>query len=414
MYKPLSLRKNFAWIFSSGIFYSFCQWAIFSIYTKQLAPEYVGGFAYAGAICSPVILLLSMRSNQILAADSVSQFDFGVYLSLRLISGIAALLICFIIGFFSIGKPWEFEKLWLILILVAFTKFFETVSEILWGLFQRKEVMIFSAISRYIRGSVLIIIAVGIVYFSKSLMLALFSILICWFLILYFFEINIAKKLTFFKFSWNRDNLLKLSIKAAPLGVSGFLISLNTNVGRYFLKSYEGLDKVAFFAAITYIVTASGLFFIALGQVVIPRLSNYRHQNKRAFLNLLLKAVFISFGFILAVQAVGQPFAKEILNLLYRPEYASYYSQFRIVLVGAGAMMMASLFSSIAVSLQLFGQQLVITSLAVLNNFIMCCFWVPKFGLTGASWAYTASSLILLAGYVVILVLKIKNNYRYE
>ena len=136
---------------------------------------------------------------------------------------------------------------------------------------------------------------------------------------------------------WHLKTLKKLVWLSLPLGFVMMLISLNSNIPRYFIERYLGERELGFFAAIAYLMVAGGMVVNALGESANPRLAKYYALgDSKAFRTLLLKLVGIGVVLggvgVLVTVVAGQ----QILTLLYRPEYAKYTNLLIWLMVATG------------------------------------------------------------------------------
>jgi len=189
------------------------------------------------------------------------------------------------------------------------------------------------------------------------------------------------------------------------LGFTALLISLNTNIPRYFVERYLGEYELGIFAAIAYLVVAGTTVMLALGQSALPRLARYYAAgNGAAFRALLLKLVGIGvlgggMGILVALVA-----GREVLTLLYSPEYSTYVDVLRWVMVSA-AFWYVGILLGYAISATRQYARFVIPYLAITISTIgASAFFIPSFGLAGAAWALCVSSLVSVVMPLIILV----------
>jgi hypothetical protein len=82
----LTLRVNFVWTLTGNVFYAACQWGILVVLAKLGTSQMVGEFALALAITAPVVIGAGLSLRGIQATDARSQYRFGDYLLLRLLT----------------------------------------------------------------------------------------------------------------------------------------------------------------------------------------------------------------------------------------------------------------------------------------------------------------------------------------
>jgi O-antigen/teichoic acid export membrane protein len=191
--------------------------------------------------------------------------------------------------------------------------------------------------------------------------------------------------------------MLRLMWLALPLGITTLLISLTTNIPRYFIAQYTGERGLGIFAAISYLATAGTAITAALGQSASPRLAKqYAAGERHQFLMLLLKLTLIGLllgcAGVIAALAAGKP----ILTLLYQPEYAAQNAVFVWIMVGAGVSYIASFGGYGLTSARFFKIQPIIFAVCTLSVGLLCALLIPLYGLLGAAWAILITTIIQL------------------
>ena len=86
MHKPLSLRKNFSWIFVGNIVSTGCQWVILMVMTKLLPEVQVGHYVLALAIATPIVLFSMLQLRLVQATDVQNKYKFSDYFGVRLLT----------------------------------------------------------------------------------------------------------------------------------------------------------------------------------------------------------------------------------------------------------------------------------------------------------------------------------------
>jgi O-antigen/teichoic acid export membrane protein len=409
-FKPLSIRRNFSWIFVGNVVYAACQWGILVVLAKLGTPEMVGQFTLGLAVTAPVVMFTNLHLEAIQVTDARHQYLFSDYLGLRLISTGLALLV--IAGITLVTRyRWETA---IVILLVGLAKAFESISNIFYGLFQKHERMDRIAVSMMIKGSLsLLLLSIG-VYVGGSVLWGLVGLAVAWALVLVGYDIRsgalilktspprpqveVAGEPELAVALWPRWQLGKLGRLvwlALPLGFVMMLTSLNSNIPRYFIERYLGERELGIFAAIAYLMMAGGIMVNALGESATLRLAKYYAAgNSTAFCTLLLKLLGIGallgvVGVLLALVA-----GSEILKLFYRPEYAEYADLFVWLMVAAGISYVSSFLGTGMTAARYFRIQMTVFAL-VTSTSATACFWlIPSSGLRGAAIALIIAAIV--------------------
>jgi O-antigen/teichoic acid export membrane protein len=194
---------------------------------------------------------------------------------------------------------------------------------------------------------------------------------------------------------------------AWPLGLAMMLLSLNTNIPRYFIEGYLGERELGIFAGMAYVMVAGSALVNAIGQTVSPRLAKYWADDCwEAFRHLLLKLIgfftLIGVAGIAVVLLVGP----ELLAFLYGPEYAARSEVFVWLMVCAAISYIASAFGYGMTAARLIRVQSVQFICATTAGIACCMLLIPRYGLNGAAWAAGASLVVqLVIGMICLLFL---------
>ncbi|MGI8688064.1 MAG: lipopolysaccharide biosynthesis protein, partial [Thermomicrobiales bacterium] len=142
------------------------------------------------------------------------------------------------------------------------------------------------------------------------------------------------------------------------------------------------------FAAMAYIVFAGTTVIDALGQAVTPRLSReYAAGDVGAFRTLIAKVLGISAALAAAGLLLSLVAGRQVLTLLYRPEYAAHLDVFIWIIAAAGIGYLASVFGYAMTAARQFTIQVPIYAVSIVVVVIACALLVPAHGLLGAAWA---------------------------
>ncbi len=410
--KPLTLRRNFSWTFIGNAVYAACQWGMLVVMAKLGSPEMLGQFTLALAITAPVMLLTNLHLRSVQATDARHQYVFGDYLGLRLIStGLALLMIAFIT--LSAGYLWQTS---LVILLIGLAKAFESISDVFYGLIQQYERMDRIAISLMIKGSLsLLLLGLG-VYISGNLLWGVVGLVVAWGIVLFIYDIGSGTLILNQtpQAQWHLGTQRKLVSLSIPLGFVMMLISLNINIPRYFIERSLGERELGIFAALSYLMVVGSMVVNALGESASPRLAKYYAVgDTMAFWQLLFKLLGIAAilgltGVLIAIVA-----GRQILTLVYRPEYAEQTNLFVWLMIAAGIRYISSFLGYGITAARYFRIQIplfvVVTSISAIT-----CFWfVPKQGLLGAAIALNISAVVQLGLSLAIVIYalhRLKNN----
>jgi O-antigen/teichoic acid export membrane protein len=205
-----------------------------------------------------------------------------------------------------------------------------------------------------------------------------------------------------------RNELMKmrdLAWLALPLGVVILLISLNTNIPRYFLERREGERALGIFAAMAYLMVAGSTVVSALGQTASPRLAKYFAAGDFvSFRSLVLKLVGLGLAGGLIAVLTATLIGKNVLTIMYSSEYASHVNVLIWITV-AEVLLTVSHFLGVAISAaRRFTVQAPLFVVITLVTIIASALLVPRYGIEGAAFSILISASVQATGILAIFI----------
>ena len=391
--KPLSLRRNFSWTFIGNAIYAACQWGMLIVLAKLGSPEMVGQFTLGLAVTAPIVMLTNLQLDIVQATDAKQEYAFSDYLGLRLIGTTIALVVIAIVTLWT-GYSLQTS---LVILLVGLAKAFESVSDIFHGLIQQHERMDRIAISLMIKGPLsLLLLGLG-VFLSGSVVWGVAGLVIAWAVVLVACDIRngtlILNRVPKIRLNWK--TLISLMWLSLPLGLVKMLLSLNSNIPRYFIEEYLGERELGIFAALAYLMVAGNMVIFALGESASPRLAKYYSaRNLPAFRGLLIKLVGLA-ALIGGMAIIVAQFAgRELLTILYRPEYGLHQDLFVLLMVAGAISYMSSFLGYGMTAARYFRVQTPLFVIVTAISAIACLWLLPTQGLIGAAKALMVAAIM--------------------
>jgi O-antigen/teichoic acid export membrane protein len=398
-----SFRANFLWTFAGNVVYMACQWGMLVVLARLGSPEIVGQFALGLAVSAPVLMFTNLQLRGVLATDARREHAFADYLGVRLLTTLTALLV---IGGVVLGSGYQ-GAVAAVVLLVGLAKAFESVSDIYYGLQQQHEQMKRIAVSLMIKGTGSLAALVVVLLLTRDVVWGTAALAGTWALVLLAYDLRGTARLAGeagARPRWRPATVGKLVWLALPLGIVTCLLSLNTNIPRYFVEHQLGLRQLGIFAALGYLMVAGNTVVSALGGTAWPRLAGYwASGNRRAFRSLLLKLAGV--GAVLGLAGVGVVLVAgpELLRLLYGAEYAAYSHVLLLFMVAAGIGYVASFLGYGLTAARYFGIQAPLFLGITLATVAACAVLVPRLGLEGAAWAVVCATVVHAAALAAVL-----------
>ena len=405
-----TLRADFLWTFFGNGIYAACQWLILVLLAKTSTPEVVGQYSLALAVATPVITFAAFQLRSVQVSDVREEHGFRDYLGFRVWTMIAAMVILTAI---CLCLRYPNETLILVEILGAALAV-EAISDIYYGRMQSRHRMDRIAKSMIGRGVLSVFGIALVMLLTKNILLAMLILLICRLAVAILYDMRVSDLAGpdgVFELAF-RFNVQRTLLKTAfPVGLASVLIALNTSVPRYFIAWSVGPRELGIFAALSFFQSTGNTIVGALGQAAFGRLAQaFADHNIAKFLAILLKMTCAGLGLGLAGIVVTVFKGKQILEIMYRPEYAQQANLLTYLMIAAGMGYLSQFFGYAVTAARIFVAQIPLSFVVVLTLTGTCYLWVPRFGIAGAIWAIAAAMVVQLLGYSLLLFMSITRN----
>jgi O-antigen/teichoic acid export membrane protein len=353
-----------------------------------------------------VFMLTSLQLRAVLATDARDEYRLAHYLALRILGTAAGLIL--IAGFVALS---HFRRdTAIVVLLVSLAKAAETLSDIIYGFWQKHEHFDKIAIALSGRGLGSLVAMAAVLYFTRSIALAAAAMAAYWFVWLATYERRGAKNLLAgvsshesLRAEWDIEKCKQLLMLSMPLGTMMLLLSLNANVPRYFVEHYLGEASLGYFAAMAYVFVAGNTVMAAMGQSSLPRLARQFDSDRPAFARLLKNMVLLGAVVGMAGVGVGVFFGPAFLRLVYRADYAQYANVFTWLMVGAAFAYVGSMLGYAMTAARVFRPQVPLFLGATTITALACWIMVPRWGLTGSAFAVLLGAVFSCAGSASIV-----------
>jgi len=405
---------------AGSVIFAISQWCMIILFAKLGNTAMVGHYAYAAAIAFPVSLVANLSLRAIFVNDFAGRFSFARMLGARYLLVSVAMLVLIVIAALNRANA---EKSAAVLIVGA-AMLLDSVSDSYYSLVQKYDRMDRMARSQMLRSVLSCASVASILYVTRNLVYAVCGMLVARSITLLAYDsapeafrigavgsegredLPDARSLRRrFAPEWDFRSHMSMIWLALPLGFVNVLVSFNSNIPRYIIEHYLGPRELGIYSALSYIPQAAIMISTTLASVTFARLSKfYFHHDVRAFRRLLGKNVLICAGLGVAAIAVSLVAGRQILSILYRPEYAEHWDLLIWLVATGGVACVAACVGSASVAASQFRQQiplfLAVTGVSAGLSFLL----IPRLGLYGAAIAGLASMIVQFAGAWLIVL----------
>lgn len=389
-----SLRLNFAWTLIGNLVYAGSQWLLLVLLAKFTSAADVGLFALGLAITAPVFMLTNLQLRAIQATDTQNSYQFGDYMTGRLLMTAVALLVVVVI--LGVGN-YESQVAWVIF-LIGLTKATESFSDIIYGLWQKEERMNLIALSMIAKAGTSLLAMGGLLWLTGNLLWGIVGLLGAWSAVAMLFDVVVlwqgGGRL---HLRWQWKTLWALGQLAFPMGVVMMLISLNSNIPRYFLENLAGAEELGYFAAVGSLVMVGNTVVGALGQAVVTRLAHYYNLGRgQDFRQLLAKLLAVAILLGIAGLVVAWVIGAWVLGWLFAPDYA-LFGNVLIGMMGVALLLYIASFLGYALTaVRYFKAQMGLFGLVTAVLLLSSWLFIPPYHSWGAVGSLGLATLIQL------------------
>jgi O-antigen/teichoic acid export membrane protein len=300
-----------------------------------------------------------------------------------------------------------------VIVAVGLSKAFDGVSDIYWGLLQKREQMQSVAISLIVRNLLSLAALIAAVVVTGSIIVGAFASAACSALVLLTYDVRRTARRSSSggRARLDRRRLASLAWKTLPLGVATMLVALNANIPRYFVEAYFGERELGVYAAVGSLMVVGITIVTAIADSATPRLAAHvAAADRPRFARVLAKLIVLGLllggaGIVVAVVA-----GKTVLELLFGAEYARYDELLLWTMLIAPVNYTASFLGYSMTALRAFKVQPVLiaasSAVAVAASFAL----VPEHGLVGAAWATGLSLAAQLGGGAIVVAARTRRR----
>lgn len=406
-----SLTADFSWTFVGNAIYAAGQFAILMLLTKLVRPEQVGQYALGLAIVYPAMMLANMQLRSVMNSSANDRAVFGHYLSLRLFTTFAAFAIIF-----GITQVLRYDlELTEVILLVGVAYGIETISDVYYARLQLHGRMAEISKSLMARAMLSVLALAAITYSTRSLAWGIAGVAAARAIVLFGYDTRERTHVLRRQTKWyllngelaprfDAGEQRQLLWRSLPLGIVVLLTTLNSSIPSFFIKHGVGERDLGIFSALGLAISVGNMAVVSLGQSAFTRLSRaYANGNIAAFGSLLAALLTCGAGLGVCGMLISKFAGREILTLLFRPEYADRADLLPWIMA-AGAVLFMAQFVGFGMTAAGFYHSQVYLNILANVSLVAACYWlVPGKGLLGAILAMLIAAIVQLVASAVIL-----------
>ena len=407
-----SLRADFGWMFAGNTVYAGGQFATLVLLTKLVSTEMVGQYALGLALVYPVMMLTNMQLRSVMISGDRKQLHFGHFLSLRLLSTSVAFVIIIAITQL-LHYRWELTR---VVLMVGAAYGMETISDVYYARLQFHDRL--AEISKsMIARALLSVLGVGIATFvTGSLLWGIAGIALARAIVLFGYDLrerthSLGENTRWFSRSealaprFDLSAQIGLLARSLPLGIVVLLTTLNSSIPSFFIKHSLGERDLGIFSALGLTISIGNMAVVSLGQSAFTRLTrSYLKRDFATFRSLLGVLLIVGAAIGTCGMIISKFAGREILSILFRPEYAERADLLPWIMAAGAALFMAQFLGFGLTAAGFYNSQVVLNILANLGLFAGCYWLVAREKLLGAILAMLIAAIVQLVASAIVLL----------
>ncbi len=385
-------------------------------------PETVGAYGLALGVVTLVYRCFEFGMGQAANVDHNRAALDSEYYSLRVLFTSTGFLVC--VGIALLYYQGSFSGL--LILSLAVPKGIEAYSVLIYAFQRRANKTHYMAQSLILRGVSGVLAFACVLYFSRSLVVALLALALVWLMIAVCFDrIRDQSDITGSRFrvlvSFARgvalrdeyfDKAIVLTIKLLPLAVAGAAAYATGVVPRILLDGTHGMAVIGVFTVLFYPMQAGNMVFSAVESATLGPLSASLQkkdwvQSMSIFIRLIaFVSTFCALGVVFVYFLGGWA-----LNVFYGPDYSGYKGAFFLLAIAWVPRYLGSSIKCIAIGLEYFRAALWAQVAMFAVGLLTALLWIPDYGLYGAIYSIAAAHCAFLISSVVVSGVSVHRVY---
>lgn len=406
--------KNYLWNSIGSFLQSAISPALLLVITRLhgLTDSGVFSFALSLSVVFWAIGLWGGRTYQV--SDVRHEFSHSSYIAVKLATSlimlVGATLFCLVNGY-------DMFKTSLIMTLVLF-KAFEAIADALYGVLQLHDKLYLVGYSLTIKALAGFVGFVVVDLLTHNILLGVLAVTSINGLVVLLYDWPRARRYEPIRLCLRSGFVVKklrqiacIMQRCAPVFLTMFLTMFSLNIPRYFLDRYQFSQELALFGIMAMPITLLSLFISFIIQPNIVQLSRLYHKRQfTAFHNLvnmiILVVLIVSVVTLLATWLVGAP----LLALLFNNQILHYRTELLIMVVGAVASAVVSIYINILTVLRRFRGQFITLFVSNVVLAVVSAYVVRQYGMFGSVMCFMVVGAVQALTLYLIYRAALKNS----
>ncbi|WP_271400430.1 lipopolysaccharide biosynthesis protein [Salinicoccus roseus] len=375
------------------------QWLQVILITRLLGLHEVGLFSYYLALTGPLVLFSRFMLAVLVPTQRKLAYGYGIFHEFRNITNyvfIAASILVMLAVDLSM-----YERLCLIIFVLY--KFYENKEEFIYTENIAESNIGFMARSKIYKSVLTIVLFTAAALLAPSLAMVIGSLLISQMLIYYMYDRRHSMSLKRPGIDIRWREFRNIFILGIGLSIVEVLNSLVTNVPRYVLEHFHGVETLGIFATIIYFMIITNNVVVAINQSVVAGLSKEADAGAGVFYRSFLKLCGMFLILVIIGEVVLLTFGGTILTTVYGEQFAGYGREMLLLGILLIFTVYTKLFEMALSIFNIYNMQLVLQGITFTAAIALSFILIIPYGLTGAFLVAIFTYMILASGQIIVL-----------
>ncbi|GAB3064004.1 hypothetical protein JCM19029_22060 [Salinicoccus sesuvii] len=376
------------------------QWGQVILLTRLLGVYEVGLFSYFLALTGPLVLFSRFMLSVLVPTQKKLSYDYQVFHQFRMLTNVSFLLFSSVL---MLSSKLSFYESACLGIFVLF-KFFENKEEFIYTENIAESNIAFLAYSKIYKSILTLALFTVITVTFNSLLFSISSLLVAQWIIYYFYDrrYSYVLKQQKVKLEWLQfKNIVGLGIGLTAVEV---LNSFVTNIPRYMIEHFHGIETLGIFATIMYFSTITNNVVVAINETFVASLAKTSHSNialfYRSFLRLcMMFLILVGIGEIILLL-----FGNRILVFVYGEQFEGFQQEMMLLGILLFLVVYIKLFEMALSILNIYRLQVILQSSTFVLTLVLSIAVIIPFGLKGAFIVAIITHSMLATGQLAVLV----------
>lgn len=403
-----NLKKNYFWNTLGTTLLSFNSLFLMIIVTRinGIADGGIFSFSFATAGIINFIALYFGRTYQV--TDDNSIFSESVYVISRYATSIVAFMITIL---FTLICQYELSKS-LVLIFLCLVKCLEAVSDIYYGIVQKKGKLYIAGKSLTYKSLLSLIGFIVIDLITKDIVICCLYLVVVNVLFIIFYDNYNAKKEIKIDYTFRYDVVKKLLKISVHTFLFTLIVMVIVNIPRYFIDWLLNNEEQGIYGIISMPATFIMLFAQFILQPSLVKLSVfYQDKNKGDFNKTVFTISVVILASLLLVLPVTYFLGIPVLELIYGVNLSAYRFLLILVVMGSDLYAVSNVLLNALIVVRCTKEQLVLQLIVLLVSTFSCYYLVSFFGIEGGIVSYFIILVLEFICYLGLYKVMVKRRF---